>query len=199
MISLARRWYANWPAPWGALVVWQCGVPAPQFHGEIMKVSADSINDYIKSLAFAPDPPHAQRELVDFVRWRVGPPGDDSAFIEPESHVKKLTMDDLADGRIIARVKTKTPYPPAGFGPWWTYWWVDARGPSGSYRSVFIAIHDKVDFRQKRRLTFKHHGVTPEYPELSARFSPDYDGLWGRCNSSCCATSTAAADTLGTE
>src|SRR2546430_7653972 len=72
--------------PWGALVVWQCGVPAPQFHGEIMKVSADSINDYIKSLAFAPDPPHAQRELVDFVRWRVGPPGDRKSTRLNSSH-----------------------------------------------------------------------------------------------------------------
>src|SRR2546428_3786717 len=158
--------------PWGALVVWQCGVPAPQFHGEIMKVSADSINDYIKSLAFAPDPPHAQRELVDFVRWRVGPPGDDSAFIEPESHVKKLTMDDLADGRIIARVKTKTPYPPAGFGPWWTYWWGDARGPSGGYRSVFIAIPDQGDFRQKRRPAVQHPGGATGEPGVRGPIRP---------------------------
>src|SRR5207247_2455331 len=107
--------------PLGALVAWQCAVPAPQFHGDIMKVSADSINDYIASLQFAPDTPHAQRQLVDFVQWRLGTPG----------HGRRFTG--------------------------------------------------------------------PEYPELSARFSPDYDGLWGRCNSSCCATSTAAADTLGTE
>jgi len=190
------RWHFV-AVPLGTLIAWQCAAPPrPQFHGDVKTVSADSLRAYIASLQFDSNPPNAQRDLVDFVTWRVGP-GGDSAFIEPESHVRRLTMDELAEGRIIARVRTRTPYPPAGFGPtWWTYWWVDARDSLGRYRSVLIALHDRVDFRQTRRLTFKHHGVTPEYPALSARFEKDDDGLWGRCNSSCCATSTAAADTV---
>ncbi len=62
------------------------------------------------------------------------------AWIEPEEGAWALEPKELAEGRVIARIKTEKPTP-LGYGPRWTYWWVDRRGPPGKndrWRSVFF-------------------------------------------------------------
>src|SRR5439155_1050996 len=59
-----------------------------------------------------------------------------SARIEPEVGSAVVDSTALAQGRIVARIRSDSTYPQAGFGPWWTYWWVDKQG--GHWRSLFI-------------------------------------------------------------
>ena len=167
------------------------GPPPAAFHGDVMRLPPDSarrqIGDYVGSLRFVPEPPASDR--------RIGP-GGDTLVIEPEQSAHRLSMTELAAGRIIARMKSRTPYPGAALGPsWWTYWWVDGRGAGGTYRSVFIAIRGTDLIMQRRRLAFVHHDVSPEYPDISARISQAGDSIWGRCGA-CCRAILLAGDTL---
>jgi hypothetical protein len=159
--------------------------------GDIMRLPPDSarrlIGDYVSSLRFVSAAPASDR--------RIGP-GGDTLFIEPEESAHGLSMTELADGRIVARMKSRSPYPGTALGPsWWTYWWVDGRGAGGTYRSVFIAIRGAELLRQSRGLSFVHHDVSAEYPDVSARISLQGDSVWGRCGA-CCRTIVLAGDTL---
>jgi hypothetical protein len=163
----------------------------PPLRGDILQLPPDSarsqIAAYVNTLRFVSAPPAADR--------RIGP-GGDTLFIEPEQSANRLSMTELAGGRIIARMKSRTPYPAAGLGPsWWTYWWVDGRGAGGTYRSVFVAISGTELIRQSRHLSFAHHDISADYPDVSARISLRGDSIWGRCGS-CCRALLLPSDTL---
>lgn len=141
--------------------------PRSGLNGDIMRLSGDSARDllrgYASSLRFASDAPLADRGIIAAT--------GDTAYVEPEIGADRLGMDDLAAGRIIARLRSRTPLPEAGLGPsWWTYWWVDGLGPGGSYRSVLVAIRDTVVFRQVRALQILYR---PDHPARSARIRAD--------------------------
>jgi len=141
--------------------------PRARWTGDILTLPADSVRAmftaYTSSLRFAPDPPLADRGIISATH--------DTAYAEPETGADRLAMDDLAEGRVIARLRSRTAYPEAGLGPsWWTYWWVDARGPGGTYRTVLVAIHDTVVFREPRRLEIRYR---PDHPARSVRIWAD--------------------------
>ena len=109
---------------------------------------------YAESLAFntelSPDPYGlADRQLVDFERDTVGV--GDTVRIEPVHGAKRLGEAELAQGRIVARIWSHSVYRPAGFGPWWTYWWIDRL--DGKWRSVFIST----DTLAERSLKYHDH------------------------------------------
>ena len=173
------------------IVACRPGPPPAPVRGDVARLPLDSarrqIGDYVGSLRFVSEAPASDR--------RIGP-GGDTLLIEPEQSAHRLSMTELAAGRIIARMKSRTPYPGAVLGPsWWTYWWVDGRGAGGTYRSVFIAIRGTDLMRQTRRLAFVHHDVSAEYPDISARISQAGDSIWGRCGA-CCRAIVLAGDTL---
>jgi hypothetical protein len=150
-----------------AFVACQYVTPRSGLSGDIMRLPEDSVRTmftaYTSSLRFSADAPLADRGIINATH--------DTAYIEPEIGADRLIMDQLAEGRVIARLKSRTPYPEAGLGPsWWTYWWVDGRGPGGTYRSVLVAVHDGVVFREPRGLEFRYR---PDHPARSARIRPD--------------------------
>lgn len=163
--------------------------PGPRWTGDIMRLPTDSVRvvfaAYASSLRFTADTPFANRGIIAAT--------GDTAYVEPETGSDQLRMNQLGVGRVIARLKSRTPYPGAGLGPsWWTYWWVDGLGPGRTYRSVLVAIHDNVVFRQARGLQFRYH------PEHTSRIAiVGSDSSCHRCGG-WCALSLRAADTLMT-
>lgn len=103
----------------------------------------DSINAYANRLHFA-STPQAFEGPVDFAHDSLG--RGPTARIEPERGSAVLDSAALAQGRIVARIRSDSTYAPAGFGRWWTYWWVDKKG--GHWRSLFI----RSDSADKRRI-----------------------------------------------
>lgn len=95
------------------------------------------IRAYAESLEFNTALPFADEQLADFGRDTVGL--GDTVRIEPVSGAYLFDSTELAQGRIVARIWSKRVYRLAGFGPWWTYWWIDGSGQGGSWRSVFIS------------------------------------------------------------
>lgn len=122
----------------------------PSFPPEsIASISLDSIKAYAGSLHFE-EGLGADSQLVDFKRGLIGT--GRSAVIQPEIGSYRLERSDLAAGRIIARIRTDSVVPQLGFGPHWTWWWVDQHGPSGAWRSVYIAANEKSPAERRRRL-----------------------------------------------
>jgi hypothetical protein len=168
-------------------VACQYVTPRSGLSGDIMRLPADTVRArfaaYASSLRFTADAPFANRGVLTAT--------GDTAYAEPEIGADHLRMNELGEGRVIARFKSRSPYPGAGLGPsWWTYWWVDGLGPGGTYRSVLVAIHDNVVFRQPRGLQFRYH---LEHPSRTALIWPD--SSCRRCGG-WCALSLLAADTL---
>ncbi len=114
---------------------------APRFNPEeVLTIDLGTIQAYASALHFDSVLGAADSQLVDFrfdqghVNQRTGSP----SRIEPELGAAYLTQNELADGRIVARVRSHTVYDRQGIGPWWSYLWVDQRGPGKSWRSVLI-------------------------------------------------------------
>jgi hypothetical protein len=110
-----------------------------------------TIRAFAESLEFNTAPPFADERLADFARDTVGV--GDTVRIEPVSGAYLFDSTELAQGRIVARIWSKRAYRPAGFGPWWTYWWIDGSGQGGSWRSVFIST----DTLTARAMTYHHN------------------------------------------
>ena len=107
----------------------------PSFTGaQVDSVPLARIREYADNLQFDTTPGAFDERRVDFRNDRLdsGP----SARIEPEVGSAVVDSTALAQGRIVARIRSDSTYPQAGFGPWWTYWWVDKQG--GHWRSLFI-------------------------------------------------------------
>jgi len=96
-----------------------------------------TIRAYAESLEFNTAPPFADAQLADFVVDTVG--RGDTVRIEPVSGAYLFDSTELAQGRVVARIWSKQQYGHAGFGPWWTYWWIDQSGRGGAWRSVFVS------------------------------------------------------------
>jgi len=157
-------------------------------------VSLDRIKAYADSLHFVRTL-GADSELVDFERGQLG--AGTLAVIEPESGSYRLDSADLAAGRIIARIYTATEVRQLDFGPWWTWWWVDKRGPGGTWRSIYIRENEKSPTDRHPRhepMELEYHGGG-RYRQALARWEvvnvptlhgdPIQIASWGSC-SPCC-------------
>lgn len=156
--------------------------PAARFDSsQVDTIPLDSIRSYVKSLNFDTVLGAADQQLVDFEKGLIG--RGDTARIEPEEGSYRITRSDLARGRIIARIRSKVVYDSLGFGPWWTYWWVDGKR---GWRSVFIADTSARTSRPQGRMNprnhYKHH-----WRQAIAHFTTG-SGIkpWGTCDDWCC-------------
>lgn len=113
----------------------------------------------------------ADSGLVDFPQGLIGRSAGFSR-IEPETASYRLSAQDAAEGRIIARIRSHDPIPSLGLGPsWWTWWWVDSIG-TGHWRSIFIPENGKPPYPAPRRpLEVERHGY--KYKQALARFRVD--------------------------
>jgi len=170
--------------------------PTQSTAANIATVSLDSIKSYAATLHFERGL-GADSELVDFARGQIGTGTATLAVIEPEKGSYRLEEQDLAAGRIIARIYTATEVPALGFGPWWTWWWVDRHGPGDTWRSIYIAETEKSPADRHPRadsLEQGYHGGG-HYRQALARWyvvsreTPHGDPLeiasWGSCNPCC--------------
>ena len=159
--------------------------PTPPPHefpaAKVDSAPLDRINAYAQRLHFVTTRPAADIRPVDFARDSIGV--GPTARIEPETGSAVVNTRDLAKGRIIARIRSESTYAPAGFGPWWTYWWVDQRGKGGKWRSLFV----RSDSAGKPRVEGEYvpgHPPLPEYARTCpasrgaacARFNAGYGG-----------------------
>ncbi len=104
--------------------------------------------------------------------------------IEPEIGSYRIAEADLADGRIIARLKSSVPAPGWGVGRGWTWWWVDKRGANG-WRSVFIPELGKPEDRVVRDSLKLDYHYGQQWRQAIARFT---HSTWGTCvnGKGCC-------------
>ncbi len=167
-----------------AAVCCHFATPAPRFATQqVDNIAFDSIRAYANALhydsvLFAAD---IQRVAFDTVLGkapRIDANGD-LARIEPEVGAWALDSNELAEGRIIARIKTTQFHRAFGYSPRWTWWWVDKR--NGHWRSLYLSdslakgIPDSLHF-----ITHAGH----RWRQSLARW-----GMWATCGeSSCCET-----------
>ena len=134
--------------------------------------------EYAESLRFDPVYGAADSQRVN---WRSGRlDGGKWSVIEPEEGAWALDSNQLAEGRVIARIKSDTVYKQLGYGRRWTYWWVDKRGQRG-WRSVFFSA----DLPSAVETDLTHH----TYPYHTWRQSAARwrGSQWGTCDKvSCC-------------
>jgi hypothetical protein len=160
---------------------------------QVMSIPLEKIREYAQRLSFDTVLGAADEELVDFERALIGT--GSRARIEPEMGLYRISDKEVAEGRIIARIRSDKAVPSRGYGPWWTWWWVDKRGPGETFRSVFIAESEKPGTRVigKGPLTIEYH---PGYywRQAIARFrvysdpapgGDPYVMAWGNCGGCC--------------
>lgn len=157
--------------------------PAPQHFTNVDSIPFDSIRAYAHTLQFDTMMYVADARRVKFDSTgnsKVDPSGD-SARIEPEIGAWNLTVGELARGRIIARIRTDSVHSANGYGPWWTWWWVDKHGAPGdtSWRSVLVPESLKTLIHGG--LTFTDHSPY-EWRQSIARWGSQ----WSTCSTNGC-------------
>jgi len=158
--------------------------PAPKHFtsATVDTIAFDSIRAYARSLKYDTVLGAADESRMRFDtmgKSRPDPLGD-LARIEPEEGAWRLDTTELAQGRIIARIRTDSAHSPAGYGPWDTWWWVDKRG--GQWRTLLLS--DSLMTRFQDSLTVTDHGAY-QWRQSLARWRPG--SQWGSCaRSSCC-------------
>ena len=167
----------------------------PSFPAEsIRTVSLERIKAYANSLKFD-SVLGADSALVDFRQGLIGGKTARLARIEPESTSFRLTAQEAAQGRIIARIRSEDTIPSLGLGPAWTWWWVDSIG-TGHWRSVLIPEHGKPPYHDlPDSLELEHHGDY-HYKQALARFhvvstetphgDPFFAKSWSNACGGCC-------------
>jgi hypothetical protein len=171
--------------------------PAPKFAAEsVLTVSFHRIRAYADSLHFETTLGAADELPIDFERRRIGTERGSQTRIEPESTSYQLSEQELAQGRIIARLRSEAEVPKLGLGPRWTWWWVDQHGPEGSWRSVFISASEKPAYRIELTNSFQllnhragywHQAIARFWVvrETSPKGDPIWVESWGTCGSCC--------------
>lgn len=159
--------------------------PRPQHFNfaSVDTVAFDSIRAYANALRFDTMMYTADVRRVRFDstgKTKVDPLGD-SARIEPEEGAWNVTLSELAQGRIIARIRTDSVHKASGYGPWWTWWWVDKHGQPGdtTWRSVLLS--DSLHTRVHDALKVTDHAPY-EWRQSIARWGSQ----WSTCSASAC-------------
>jgi len=156
--------------------------PAPKHFtsANVDAIAFDSIRAYAHTLQFttALYAADVRRVKFDSLKSKVDPLGD-SARIEPESGAWALDSNELAQGRIIARIRTDSAHSATGYGPWWTWWWVDRKG--GQWRSLLLS--DSLMTRVQDSLKYVTD-TSHRWRQSIARWGSQ----WGTCSKSACCT-----------
>ncbi len=157
--------------------------PAPPFAGKpIDSVSTADVIAYAGTLQFDSTRPASDTLTV------ITPPGDTVHLeVEPELGSGALSKEDVAAGRIIARVHSNVAFPPLGLGAGTTYFWINGAGE----RAHGVMIPADSQFRRfTRPLIVRDH--LPAGAPVTARFVVAENGgvriylINGRCGAECC-------------
>lgn len=173
--------------------------PGPRTFGaaNVTTVPLTTIQQFVRDdLAFDTTLGAADEQLVDFEAIQIGTERAKPARIEPEIRSYALDTVNLARGRVIARIRSEAVVKSLGIGPWWTWWWVDRKGPRGTWRSVFIPESEKAGNRVILRDTLMLMRHAPDqWRQGIARFwivrgpyggrDPIWIESWGTCGGCC--------------
>ena len=157
--------------------------PSHFTYARVDSVPFDSVRAYAHALRFDTVTYTADARRVRFDstgKSKVDPLGD-SARIEPEEGAWNVTLSELAQGRIIARIRTDFVPNPTGYGQWWKLWGVDKHGQPGdtTWRSVLLS--DSLQTRVHDSLIVTNHAPY-EWRQSIARWGSQ----WSTCSASAC-------------
>ncbi len=129
-----------------------CSTPGPDTFkaATVQSTSVETIAAFVRAKLEFDSVLGADSALVDLRQGLIGGKAARRARIEPERRSFRLSAQDAAEGRIIARIRTDDTIPSLGLGPWWTWWWVDSIG-TGHWRSVLIPEHGKPPITTSKR------------------------------------------------
>jgi len=174
-----------------------CSTPGPDTFkaATVQSTSVETIGAFVRGKLEFDSVLGADSALVDFRQGVIGGKAARRARIEPERRSFRLTAQEAAEGRIIARIRTDDTIPSLGLGPWWTWWWVDSIG-TGHWRSVLIPEHGKPPYHDlPDSLELEHHGDY-HYKQALARFhvvstetphgDPFFAESWSNACGGCC-------------
>ncbi|HEV2751222.1 MAG TPA: hypothetical protein VGV12_11935 [Gemmatimonadales bacterium] len=149
--------------------------PSHFTYAKVDSVPFDSIRSYARSLKYDTVIGAADSQRMDFATWSIGTGA--WSVIEPERGAWALDTNELAEGRIVARIRSQAAYVPLGYGPWNTWWWVDRKG--GHWRSLYLS--DSLMTRVQDSVRLTRHG-TYEWRQSIARWGSQ----WSTCSKSAC-------------
>lgn len=143
--------------------------PAPPFTAALEGATRDSIIAYGRSLTY--DTSHAASDAQHLVARRngrlvLGP----YARIAPESRSHRLNREDLARGRVVARIDADGPYPERAIPAGISYLWVDS--VAAGWRSVVVPEDPSQPMAARPMLFVQHRRAEPVAEEpAQARWS----------------------------
>ena len=174
-----------------------CATPGPDTFkaANVQNTSLETISAFVAGKLEFDSEIGADSALVDFRQGLIGGKDARRARIEPERRSFRLTAQQAAQGRIIARIRSDDTIPSLGLGPWWTWWWVDSVG-TGSWRSVFIPENGKPPYHVPPDPLVVEHHPGYQYKQAIARFhvvsietpkgDPFFVEGWGNACGGCC-------------
>ena len=117
--------------------------------------------------------------------------------LHPVKHAWKLDSVDLARGQWLARLINldADSYPKFNLAPHDTvYWWVDRRGPGGTWQSVYVSSDLGMMTLRRDSLYHDPHATASRWGRSLARFlwQDTDEALWVACDMTGCCRSSGA-------
>jgi len=103
----------------------------------VQNTSLETISAFVRRANWSSTPNRSGLGSGRFQTSLIGGKDARRARIEPERRSFRLTAQQAAQGRIIARIRSDDTIPVFGTGPWWTWWWVDSVGTVVGGPSLF--------------------------------------------------------------
>ncbi|NNG17932.1 MAG: hypothetical protein HKM89_15760 [Gemmatimonadales bacterium] len=165
------------------------GPPPPTFAGQIETMPRAEVLSYARGLGFdrSDGAGDTQRlTVVDLMAVPPAPVPGPLCRIEPMQGAAELERDELAAGRIVARIinRDSIPYPELALGPSdTTYWWVDS-ATTGQWRTLLVSSEDTVLIAPRGlSLVRAFEDSTRRWGQALARWrwQGQDEGLWVTC------------------
>jgi hypothetical protein len=160
-------------------------VPRPRFDGLASATRTEMLR-YANSLVFDSSALGSDTRRL-MVRTKTGLVAGPSATLSPEIGTTTMTLAEMDEGRILARIVVDEAIPVQGYGKGANYIWVDRI--DGTLRAVIIPADPSVPTRQFG-FRVKHDRINAPGTKPEARFRWDEfaksETIWARCDLGCC-------------
>jgi hypothetical protein len=138
----------------------------------------------------------ASHGVGDYRRLMVGSAYGPHVSLRPERGAWRFDSVTLAEGRFLARLINfdADSYPKFNLAPHDTvYWWVDRRGPGGTWRSVYVSSNPGIALKTDSLYHDPHANASPWGRTLARFLWQDTDeALWVACDMTGCCRSSGA-------
>lgn len=196
VIALAAAWFGGpiihgyrppaYPTPTKA--------PTAYFTSSVDSAPRSAVLSYARSLDY--DTTHG---VGDFRRVMVGSCPrcvyGPHVFLRPERGAASLDTTLLAEGRVVARLVNtdSSAYTKFNLGARDTvYWWVDRRGPRGTWRSMYVSSDPGRPLQQDTLIVTGYHSSRWERTWARFIWRDADEALWVACDMTGCCKSSGA-------